>query len=124
MPAGVSAATMFEGWITPLLMRLLGDYVEAHCFDPERLHIDVWSGAYVQRATASTGWREYSLRMHVATVAIATARSPGLQFWPSLTPSFRHCCCSAPDGLDNVRLPRNLDAPYRVRRVERLGAAV
>jgi hypothetical protein len=37
---------MFERWVAPLLMRLLGDYVKEETFDLDRLHLSVWSGEF------------------------------------------------------------------------------
>lgn len=47
---------MLERWVAPLMMRLLGDYVKEDCFDPGRVHLDVWSGELVCGQLGSN-WR-------------------------------------------------------------------
>ena len=36
---------MLERWIAPLLTSFLGDYVKAESFSPDRVHLEVLSGA-------------------------------------------------------------------------------
>jgi hypothetical protein len=47
---------MLEKWVAPLMMRLLGDYVLADCFDPGRVHLDVWSGEAGRAAAGACRW--------------------------------------------------------------------
>ena len=35
---------MFESHVTSLLTSLLGRYIKSHCFLPDRLSVDIWSG--------------------------------------------------------------------------------